>query len=362
MKHTRIYVFGVVLLVGSGLLSIANWADAAGSDRISFASNSTSNFDIYVMDIDGENRRNITNYSTDEFGPWVPAWVPAHTWSPDGRFLAYASKPDGDWRIYVMDTRTRERRRLTDLDRTEWTPSWSPDGKWIAFVSGDDYDIYKTDVNGAHLVQLTDFGENGRPAWSPDGKQIAFVSSADGRGDKKSGLYVMNANGRRLRWVPEANRGKLGKECAWSPDGKQIAFSLYIIRAEREHLCVIDVDGKNFRQLTRGGPIVRPKEAEKQEPAFPPPLHVRLPDISSPAWSPDGKWVAYVYSDTVHWQTADIYVIDAAGNGRGTPLVTGARQDLSPAWVPEGFLSVSPSAEKQATLWGRLKQSGDASK
>lgn len=53
--------------------------------------------------------------------------------------------------------------------------------------------------------------------------------------------------------------------------------------------------------------------------------------------SVDSKWIAYVYSDTVLWRTADIYVIDAEGNGRGKPLVAGVRQDLSPAWVPEGF-------------------------
>ncbi len=359
MKGGLVYytVLAVVLFIGGGLLSITNSADAAGSDRISFASNRTGNFDIYVTDINGENSHNVTNHPTDEFGLWVPAWVTAHTWSPDGRFLAYVSKRDGDFKIYIMNTRTRERRRLTDLDTSEWTPSWSPDGKQIAFVSGDD-DIYKTDVNGAHLIQLTDLGGNGRPAWSPDSKQIAFISANDREG-KKAGLYVMNANGRKLRWVPEANRGKLGNECAWSPDGKQIAFSLYITRAEREHLCVIDVDGKNFRQLTRGGPIVRPEEAEKQEPAFPPLLHVRPPKISSPTWSPDGKQIAYVYSDTVRWQTADIYVIDAKGNKHGTPLVTGVGQDLSPAWVPEGFLSVSPRPEKQTTLWGRLKQKVD---
>ena len=352
-------VLGAVLLLSVGLLSIADWADAAGGDRISFASNSAGSFDIYVMNINGENLRNVTNHPTDEFGPWVPSWVPAHTWSPDGRFLAYASKPDGDWRIYVMDTRTKERRRLTDLDRTEWSPSWSPDGKWIAFVSGDDNDIYKTDVNGARLVQLTDLGGNGRPAWSPDGKQIAFVSANDREG-KKAGLYVMNANGKRLRWRPEANRGILGKECVWSPDGKQIAFSLYILRAEREHLCVIDVDGENFRQLTRGGPIVRPEEVEKQEPvkepAFLPLQQNRLPEISSPAWSPDGKWIAYVYSDTVDWQTADIYVIDAEGNGGGTPLVESMGQDLSPAWVPETFFSVSPQPALLTTQWGEMKK------
>ena len=99
-----------------------------------------------------------------------------------------------------------------------------------------------------------------------------------------------------------------------------------------------------------------------EEPAFPLPPPARLPKISSPAWSPDGKQIAYVYSDTVLWQTADIYVIDADGNERGAPLVDGVRQELSPMWVPEGFLSVSPSAEKQTTLWGRLKESESAGK
>ncbi len=155
MKGGLVYyiVLGAVLLVGGGLLSITNWADAAGSDRISFTSNSTGNFDIYVMNINGENRRNLTNHPTDEFGPWVPAWMPAHTWSPDGRFLAYVSKRDDDWRIYVIDTRTRERRRLTGLDTSEWTPSWSPDGKWIAYIYSDTVlwqtaDIYITDAAG----------------------------------------------------------------------------------------------------------------------------------------------------------------------------------------------------------------------
>ncbi|RKU32311.1 hypothetical protein C6499_03430, partial [Candidatus Poribacteria bacterium] len=112
MKHTRIYMFGVILLVGSGLLFIANSANAVGSDRISFASTSKGNFDIYVMDINSENLSCLTNHPTDERDP---------TWSPDGRFLAYVSNRDGDFKIYIMDTRTGEHRRLTNLDEREWT-------------------------------------------------------------------------------------------------------------------------------------------------------------------------------------------------------------------------------------------------
>ena len=349
-------MLGAALFLIGSLLFTANWADAAKRDRISFASNRGGNFDIYVRDIKGERSRNLTNHPTDEFGPWAGIGLPLHTWSPDGRFLAYVSGRDGVFKIYVMDTQTQENWRLTHRPEKELAPAWSPDGRWIAFVSHDnegDSEIYKMEVKSAHLVQLTDFGGNEHPAWSPDGKQIAFVSLSHKRGGKRDGLYIMDADGDRLRRVPNANRGLIGKGCAWSPDGKQITFSVYIPNTRREHLCVIDVDGRNFRQLTRGGPI--PILGNKA-PAFPLLPRPPLPQIGSPVWYPDGKWIAYVYSETILWQTTDIYVIDAAGNERGKPIVTGARQNLSPAWVPEGFLSVSPSIERQTTLWGRLKE------
>lgn len=363
MKYTRSYVvLGTVLLLSGCLLFIDNWADAAKSQWISFASNRTGNFDIYVVDTNGENLRNLTNHPARDLEP---------TWSPDGRFLAYVSNRDGDFKIYVMDTRTEELRRLTNHHKKEWAPAWSPDGKWIAFVSSGDEiippvkfkitsHIYRIDANGANLVQLTDQGKNLAPAWSPDSKQIAFVSYH--RGNERIGLYIMDANGRKLRRVDDqtvqAVNGIFQSECAWSPDGKQIAFSIVVPRDDRMHLCAIDTDGKNFHQLTQGGPIVKPVIVKPVIAGQPPPTFP-FPEIRQPAWSPDGKWIAYVYSES--FVSADIYVIDAGGNGRGIPIVQDAGvkdigRNLSPAWVPEGFLSVSPSTEKQTTLWGRLKQ------
>ncbi|MXW44008.1 MAG: hypothetical protein F4Z56_04775 [Candidatus Dadabacteria bacterium] len=364
MKRTLTYVvLGTVLLLSGCLLFIANWADAAGSDRISFASNRSGNLDIYIMNSNGERLRRLTTDLIRKNNSGPP-WPPDLTWSPDGHFLAYTSNRDGNLKTYIMDTKTREHRRLTDHHEGELYPAWSPDGKWIAYVAGDAgrSHIYKTDVNGAHPVELTDPGYYGRPAWSPDGKQIAFVSLSHDKVGMRNGLYVMNANGKRLRRVPGRNRGRLTSKCAWSPDGKQIAFSIYIPQTERYHLCVIDVDGENFRQLTQGDPIVKPLKGEKQKPVNVHLPRLPLPEIYSPAWSPDGKRIAYVYSDTILRQTADIYIIDAKGNERGTPLVKERGIDVSPAWVPEGFLSVSPSAEKQTTLWGRLKQMEGTSK
>ena len=368
MKDRWVYsVFWAVMLLSHALSVGAICAQNYGVQYISYASNIKGNFDIYLMDTHGENFRPLTNHLADEKDP---------TWSPDGRFLAYASNRDGDSKIYVMDTRTGEHRRLTDRHEQEWFPAWSPDGKWIAFVSGSDEiiplakmpwvkiktirHIYKADINGTHLVQLTDQGKNLEPAWSPDGKWIAFVSHD--RGNERIGIYVIDTNGRKLRRLNDqrvqALNGIFRGGCAWSPDGKRIGFSIIMPKAKRMHLCVIDADGKNFRQLTQGGPIIRAKEAEKIRLPVPLPL----PEIGSPAWSRDGKWIAYVYSDTVFGETADIYVIDAEGNGRGKPFVKEIGKDISPAWVPEGFLSVSPSIEKQTTLWGRLKQAPDTKK
>lgn len=358
MKRILTYVvLGTVLLLNGSLLFIDNWADAAGRQWISFASSRSGTLDIYIMDTNGGGLRRLTTnlVPKDDSGP---PWPPDLTWSPDGRFLAYTSNRDGNFQTYIMDTRTREHQRLTDHDKRELYPAWSPDGKWIAYVAGDPGKsrIYKTDVNGAHPIELTDPGYYGRPAWSPDGKLIAFVSLSHGKVGMRNGLYVMNTNGEKLRRVPDRIGGLFTSRCAWSPDGKLIAFSLHIPQAQRYHLCVIGVDGENFRQLTQGGPIAKPLIAEKRKPVNVPLPLLPLPEIYSPAWSPDGKRIAYVYSDTILRQTADIYIIDAKGNDRGTPLVKERGIDVSPTWVPEGFLSVSPSAEKQTTLWGRLKQ------
>ena len=363
MERTRGYVvLGTVLLLSACLLFIDSWADAAGSERISFASNRSGTLDIYIMDTDGEGLRRLATNLVRKAGG--PPWPPDLTWSPDGRFLAYTSNRDGNAKTFIMNTRTTEYRRLTDHNERELYPAWSPDGKWIAYVTGDAERsrIYKTDVNGAHPVELTAPGYYGRPAWSPDGKQIAFVSLSHDKVGMRNGLYVMNANGKRLRRIADRNRGMFTSKCDWSPDGKQIAFSLYIHQTQRYHLCVIDEDGENFRQLTQGDPIVKPLKAEKQKLVNVHLPRIPLPEVNSPAWSPDGKRIAYVYSDTILGQTADIYIIDAKGNERGTPLVKEAGIDVSPAWVPEGFLSVSPSVEQQTTLWGKLKQMEGTSK
>ena len=111
--------------------------------RIAFSSNRDGNWEIYVMDNDGRNQRNLSNNDFDDRDP---------SWFPGGKRIAFSSNRDRNWEIYVMDNDGRNQRNLTDNPNNDWDPSWSSDGKQIAFVSNRDgrfnYEIYVMDNDG----------------------------------------------------------------------------------------------------------------------------------------------------------------------------------------------------------------------
>ena len=174
------------------------------------------------------------------------------------------------------------------------------------------------DIDGGNLTQLTDGKDYDKTARSPDSQWIAFTSRAD--------LFVMNAKGKNLR---KLTGNAIGIDCTWSPDGKQIAFSA------NTGIFSIDVNGRNLRQLTQ--------------------LNQRVWYL---AWSPSGEWIAYRLKDI--GGDLVIGVVNTVDNKRGGVLE--ATRGLKPSyldWVPQGELAVSPSPEKQTTLWGRIKQKVD---
>ena len=327
MKRGLIYVvLGMALLVGSSLFVSSEWLDEP--DVLSFVSTTSEDRPIILMDTQGE----VLEELITEPGPPF-----AFTWSPDRRLIAYEVCRNANCEIYVMPVRTNVIRvvhRQLTFGGDNRSPAWSPNGRWIAFVSehAGDKDIYRMDVDGENMIQLTQRGRCSEPDWSPDSQWIAFVSNAT--------LFLMDANGRNLRQLGKA--GTVLFDCAWSPNGKQIAF----ISADAEgsiEIFSIDVDGANLRQLTRS-----------EEQTF----------IWELAWSPSGKSIAYIVTQLPKGPINQIFansvisVVDAAGGGKSEPIETtkglGARY-LS--WLPEAFFSVSPTLEKQMTLWGRLKQS-----
>jgi len=106
---------GLMLL--SGVVLLMNvWAQASEKVQIAFSSERDGNYEIYVMDADGNNQRRLTNNPANESGP---------SWSPDGQKIAFVSTRDGNCEIYVMDADGKNQRNLTnhpadDASVTDW--------------------------------------------------------------------------------------------------------------------------------------------------------------------------------------------------------------------------------------------------
>ena len=117
----------------------------------------------------------------------------ALTWSPDGRFIAYASNTEGNAEIYVMNVGNRKTRRLTDHLSTDTSPTWSPDGKWIVFISNrmGNNDIYKVAVTARKIGTVDPSRRQQKPC-------LVTRQSMD-----------------CLRFLSERKRGSLYNDCQW---------------------------------------------------------------------------------------------------------------------------------------------------
>ena len=92
-----------------------------------------------------------------------------------------AGNPEDDAEIYTMNPDGTDIRQITSNNADDLQPAWSPDGRKLVFVSyRDNYSkIYKMSADGNNVRDLTDDHPTARedsPAWSPDGDQIAFTS------------------------------------------------------------------------------------------------------------------------------------------------------------------------------------------
>jgi WD40 repeat protein len=162
---------------------------------------------IYVMNADGTGAKVLTE--AGDLG-WVD-------WSPDGSKIAFVGPgPEGAyqaWDIYVMDADGSNVRNLTNSDTVDTDPNWSPDGSEMVFRSRRDApdEIYVMSADGSGVRRLTnDMAVDQSPVWSPDGTLIAYTS-AEGDGTR---VYSVAPDGTdRERLLP----GIQASVIAWQP-------------------------------------------------------------------------------------------------------------------------------------------------
>ena len=259
-------------------------------------------------------------------------------WSPDGRQVLFCNIQNGNSDIWIQSIVSETPIRWTDHPAWDASPAWSPDGTTIAFTSyrDDTLKVWLKQVIGRKIKPVTssndeladDFGdvplyENARITWSPDGKHIVF-SKKSGKDWQKRYIrelwrksIVDNSPSHQLVTGVLSRRGFANQSSAtWSPDHKRMAFQ------DGSQIFLWEIDTNETRLLGRG---------------------------EEPAWSPDGRWIAYIQRDST--RTKDIWVKQVDGNKVIRLTQTPTKQETSPRWSPDGQFLLFGMREAGYDLW-----------
>lgn len=234
--------------------------------------------------------------------------------------------------------------------RTVGDPQVSPDGEWVAYTvstadstrDARDTDVHMVRWDGTRTVRLTaTTARESQPRWSPDGRYLAFVSKrADASAAQVWLLERAGGEAQRLTDLPEGVN-----EYAWSPDGSRIVvvsqdpdsaaradttrprpivIDRYLIKRDgdgwldgrRTHLHLVDVATKVTSRLTSGNA-----------------------DDRDPDWSPDGRRIVFTsarHTDEDRTDETDLYVIEARAGSTPLRLTSAPTFERAPAWSPDG--------------------------
>ncbi len=281
-------------MLANDLVRAVNGKPGIFLSQIAFASNRTGHYEIWLMDWDGTNQRQISNYRALAI---LPSWSPDNdrmvytlfsggrsemfiinrlgggrihvqtgvglntsaTFSPISNDIAFVGSVNGNPDIYVIRDDGTNLRRLTTTYSIESTPEWSPNGRQITFTSGRSGtpQIYVMDAEGTNVQRLSFEGDwNDDATWSPDGEQIAYTSRVSGRFQ----IRIANVITKQSRII--AGEGS-NEQPTWSPDGRWIAFQSN--RSGRWQLYRMRVDGTDLTQLTFEGENKDPDWSKKAE-------------------------------------------------------------------------------------------------
>jgi TolB protein len=277
----------IIFRLGGGIPGIAE-------SQIYFVSNRSGHKEIWVMDYDGFNQRQITHINSISLSPRISpdgsrlafssltrsGWdiliysielnrllsfpkfggtnlSPA--WSSDGTKLAFSSSRSGDPEIYTVDQSGGNLKRITSFKGPDVSPVWNrKTNAQIAWVSGRTGlpQIYTMGADGTDVQKMTDQGYAVSPAWSPNGQFLAFAwIRRYGPGEPgASDIYLMDAASKQ--WVQLTHDGGRNDFPSWSPDGRHIVFQSS--RSGGEQIWSMLADGSNQKQLTFVGSNTQP--------------------------------------------------------------------------------------------------------
>jgi dipeptidyl aminopeptidase/acylaminoacyl peptidase len=247
--------------------------------------------------------------------------------SPDGQWVTYTvgtaelKKDKREQRIWMIPVAGGEAIALTAEDVSSTHPRWSPDGKFLAFLSARNEgktQVWLLNRLGGEAQKLTDTPQDVEDfAWSPDGRRLVLILQ-DPTPEELEAAKDKDADKEKAGDKKE-KKSKTPKP--WVIDRLQFKEDTvgYLDR-RRTHLYVLELSGKTLTQVTSGDY-----------------------DDSEPAWSPDGKQLAFTSNrskpDPDRTYNTDVWVVAADNTDKGTHLTqvtTNLGSDQQPAWSPDG--------------------------
>jgi serine/threonine protein kinase/Tol biopolymer transport system component len=205
--------------VGNGRSDGFQGLSWAPDGSIVYSSRASGNLDLWIMDRNGENPRQLTYESGSNSEPMV---------TRDGRFIVFISSRGSSQDIWRMDITGENQTQLTKGANANW-PHCSPDGRWVVYKSykSGKRTLWKVSVDGGESVQVTD-KYSGWFDVSPDGKSIACEYWDEQVGSKISLAIVPFDGGppvKTLAWPPSSALAfYLPRVISWLPDGRTISY------------------------------------------------------------------------------------------------------------------------------------------
>jgi serine/threonine protein kinase/Tol biopolymer transport system component len=279
--------------------------------------------DLWTLPVAGGGPVQVTD---DAYLNWSPVW------SPDGRYLYYASDRGGSmnlWRIPIDEDSGKVRgapEPVTTPSASSGLPSLAKSGRRILYAVDDsNANVYSAgfDPAGARVAgpfqpvtQGSRFIRYAEP--SPDGRWIAYDTSAP-----QEDLFVMRADGTGLRRL--TNDTAKDRVPHWSPDGSHLLF--FSNRGGKYEAWAVRPDGSDLRQVTRAA----------GEPVF------------NPIWSPDGRRIAAALGFSV------AVLFDWRDAGEPSPPLPfpGSPPDFGPnSWSPDGRRLAGNRKDSEIVVYG----------
>jgi dipeptidyl aminopeptidase/acylaminoacyl peptidase len=247
--------------------------------------------------------------------------------TPDGQWVAYTVKTTllkedkSEERICAVASAGGEPIPMTAEGVSSSHPRWSPDGKSLAFLSArheGKKQVWLLNRQGGEAERLTDTPQDVEDfAWAPESRRLVLVLR-DASAEELEAAKELKEQGDQAAATRE-KKSKTRKP--WVIDRLQFKLDeVGYLDRRRTHLYVFDLTSKTLAQVTSGD--------------F---------DDAEPSWSPDGKLLAFTSNrstpDPDRTYNSDIWVVAADNTDKGshlTQVTTNPSSDQSPAWSPDG--------------------------